>query len=216
MHGSDGDDEDDDEDVSVCRKGRKKTGKRGVVENTFNVKSLNFRICFVAYVPSQSLLRDYLDGKGLWGSADKLPAPPTSFQIESFIEDNQGGPQADSPQFDWTSTFKSAWNDELAYMLALDFRDTIICSTNTTTKTLFEKDDRYTSTMHIKKKIISKLARVRANWKNQQPPPPDAYETAAEKKSRIGAKKALQDKMARRLGRRIGVGLLALINSAFR
>jgi len=45
-------------------------------------------VCLFTYILSQALLRDYLTGKGLWASPEDLPAPPSSFEINLFIEDN--------------------------------------------------------------------------------------------------------------------------------
>ena len=153
------------------------------------------------------MLRDYLNAKGLWGPAEKLPKPPTTTEITLFVEDNRGGPQVDLPRFDWMSTFKSRWNDELAYLLALDFRNTLLQSPSCA---LFEEDEQYNSLKYIKSKIVSKLGRIRTSYKNYQPPSSSSKENEAEKKSRLSAKKGFQDKMARRLSRRIGVSFLRL------
>lgn len=205
MRNSDGDDEDDDDEIPRPRlAGRKKPGKRSIAENTFNVKRCVFSVCLFAYILSQSLLRDYLTGKGLRASPEDLPAPPSSLEINLFIEDNEGGPSVDTPRFDWFSTFKSAWNDELAYMLAIEFRDILQESSNSA---LFEADEDFTSPMYIKAKLVSTLSRVRKSYKDFQPSPANATENDAQKKSRLQAQKAFQQKMARRLSRRIGVGL---------
>lgn len=150
-------------------------------------------------------MRDYLTGKGLRASPEDLPAPPSSFEINLFIEDNQGGPSVETPRFDWLSTFKSAWNDELAYMLALDFRGILQQSSNLA---LFEADKDFTSPKYIKAKLVSTLSRVRKSYKDFQPSPANAKETDPQKKSRLQAQKAFQQKMARRVSRRIGVGLI--------
>ncbi|KIK00171.1 hypothetical protein K443DRAFT_7839 [Laccaria amethystina LaAM-08-1] len=185
MHNSDGDDEDDDDEVPQPRlAGRKKPGKRSIAENTFNY-----------------LLRDYLTGKGLRASPEDLPAPPSSFEINLFVEDNQGGPSVDTPRFDWFSTFKSAWNDELAYMLAIEFCGILQESSNSA---LFEADKDFTLPKYIKAKLVSTLSRVRKSYKDFQPSPVNAKENDSQKKLRLQAQKAFQQKMAHRLSRRIG------------
>ena len=148
-------------------------------------------------------MRDYLADKGLRSSPENLPSPPSSVEIQLFIEDNQGGPSVDTPRFDWLSTFKSAWNDELVYMLALEFCGILQQSSNST---LFEADKEFTSTKYIKAKIVLALARVRKSYKDFQPLPSNAKESETQKKSRLQAQKAFQQKMGRRLSRRIGVG----------
>lgn len=152
-------------------------------------------------------MRDYLAGKGLRSSPENLPSPPSSFEIQLFVEDNEGGPSVDTPRFDWLSTFKSAWNDELAYMLALEFRGILQQSSNSA---LFEADKEFTSPKYIKAKLVSALARVRKSYKDFQPLPANAKETETQKKSRLQAQKAFQQKMGRRLSRRMGVGLIFL------
>jgi len=107
----------------------------------------------------------------------------------------------ETPRFDWLSTFKSAWNDELAYMLVLDFRGILQQSSNLA---LFEADKDFTSLKYIKVKLISTLSQVHKSYKDFQPSPANARETDPQKKLRLQAQKAFQQKMACHVSRRIG------------
>ncbi|KAF8871218.1 hypothetical protein BD779DRAFT_1478367 [Infundibulicybe gibba] len=104
----------------------------------------------------------------------------------------------EDPRFDWFTSFSSKWNDELLYLLAVDFLPKL----KDTEAIKFEEEWRDVD--YIKDKIARKLMHTRCEYKDRAPPDPSSSESLAVKTSRVKKNKERVHKQTRRNSRRSG------------
>ncbi|RDB29028.1 hypothetical protein Hypma_015652 [Hypsizygus marmoreus] len=190
----DSDESDDDSMRPRYTSQPRKHGPRAKADNVRNVSTSP--IVHVQHSDvEQSLLREFLQNKGLNQSAKLRIAP--SHLVKAFTEDNNGGPSAETPEFDWFSPFTSPWNRELLFLLATVFKAIL-------SKTSGLINEKWGNIPWLIKLIAKRLERVRTAYKNDLPPPPGSSESEDQKKLRIKQREERRLKNLRRNTRRKG------------
>lgn len=115
----------------------------------------------------------------------------------------------DDPRFDWTSSFSTPWNHELASLLAADFLPNLHDSKTIVYPPVFR------DVKTIRNYIFRKLRRTRKAYCDKQPPSLESGHTALQKETLLKVQMAARLKAARHISRKAGVGtclFLALIS----
>jgi hypothetical protein len=149
------------------------------------------------YFHCQKLLRRYLSNKGL-GQKAVVP-PPLQYEIDLFQKDGKGGPDTESPRFDWLNPFSSAWNDSMVFQLANEFKEDHLGR--------IPHDSRWDDISYLKELIPRKLKRTRQAYKDSLPPPPESSMTHEQKQVIVQKRDSTLAKNRRRTTRREGVRL---------
>lgn len=165
---------------------------------------LTYFILFLHF--PQILIQDYLhNGKGILHKDPKrLQSVPPASDVDTFTNDNIGGPTLEEPQFDWADSLDSPWNEQLIFMMATEVHPKIQDLSISAKLPL-----GYTSVEHLKEAIHLKMRWVCTSYSDAQPPPMESQEMAKGKVTHVANKKGNKGKKNRRNGCHRGVSDLS-------